>query len=81
MSDLSEQLEIRLAGARLNPQPSNALPQNYYGDPSKVVKLRCEESCGPCVYSRQGKAGHFCGRGKEYGTRCNIFKKGKKNGD
>jgi len=81
MSDLAEQLEIRLAGARLNPERSNALPSHQYGDPAKFVKLRCEENCGACVYSRPGKAGQFCSKGREYGKRCEVFKKGRKNGD
>lgn len=72
-------LAIGLAGARLQPEKSNALPAKQYGDPAKFVKLRSEENCSPCIYSRPGKMGEFCGKGKEYGKRCLMFKeRGKK---
>jgi len=79
MTDLVEQLEIRLAGARLNPEPSRAHPREFYGDPAKHIKLQGEKACGGCVYSRPGAKGAFCGQGKEYGKRCSMFKeKGKR---
>ncbi|MBV8666715.1 MAG: hypothetical protein JO269_09545 [Burkholderiaceae bacterium] len=67
-------LEIHTVGARLKPEPSRALPSNHYGDPSKVVKLQSEAACGRCLYSRPGKRGEFCGKGKDYGKRCEFFR-------
>jgi hypothetical protein len=74
MTDLSEQLEIRLADARLQSEKSSALPAKMYGDPARIVMLQSEQNCSPCVYSRPGAKGEFCGQGREYGKRCSKFK-------
>jgi len=74
MSDKVDLLEIHLAGARLNPEPSKACPQEFYGDPARHVKLQAESKCGECLYSRTGKAGNFCGRLQPYGRRCEFFR-------
>ena len=59
-------LEVYTAGARINPEPSAALPQAFYGDPAKVV-LFAAERCAECVFERVGKDGLFCGRLQNYG--------------
>jgi hypothetical protein len=71
-------LAIHLAGARLQPEKSKALPQSYYGDPAKHVQFQSEKNCGNCVYSVQGKKGVFCSKGNQYGIRCNSYKQHKK---
>lgn len=40
--DPDEMLAIMIAGARLNPERSHALPASNYGDPSKVIRLSGE---------------------------------------
>lgn len=74
MSSDVDLLVIHAAGARVDPEPSNALPEEFYGDPAKVVKLQSEMKCSECLYSRPGKRGLFCGRGQEYGKRCEFFR-------
>jgi hypothetical protein len=78
MSDLIDLLKINFAGARLNPEKSHAYPQNFYGDPAKVVKLQSETNCNTCLYSRTGKAGLFCSKGRDYGKRCEFYRITKK---
>lgn len=76
MSEKVDLLEVLCVGARLAPEESRALPQHYYGDPIKIVKFESEK-CSNCVYSRPGKNGQFCSRGKQYGARCEQYKKAK----
>jgi hypothetical protein len=78
MTEKIDLLEIHLAGGRLNLEPSRAYPQEFYGDPAKVVMLQAESKCGECLYSRPGRAGLFCGKGQPYGLRCEFFRIAKK---
>ncbi len=87
MNHKPDLLAIHFAGARLNPQPSAACPQAYYGDPARHVKFeregKCETKgetkCSTCLYSRAGRAGSFCGKHQPYGKRCGFFKIVKKS--
>lgn len=78
MNDEIDMLQLLCVGARLNPQPSRALPQRSYGDPAKLVRLQGETKCRTCLNSRRGKAGAFCGKGQQYGKRCELFRIAKK---
>ena len=75
-SDISrtELFAIYSAGARLQPQPSRALPQHSYGDPARHAKLRGEAQCDACRHSRPDAQGAFCGQGNQYGKSCIQFK-------
>jgi len=78
MTDQIDILALHLVGARLTPEKSRALPQEQYSDPSKHVKLACESKCSECLYSRPGKLDVFCGKGRQYGKRCEFFRIKKK---
>lgn len=76
MTDAIDLLVIHSVGGRLNPEESRARPMHEYGDPARHVRFESEK-CGSCAYSRPGKAGQFCSKGREHGTKCRDFK-GKK---
>lgn len=48
-------LALHTVGARLNPQKSHALPQEYYADPAKRVRLRGEAEQRERNKARPGK--------------------------
>ena len=74
MTEKIDLLQIHLAGGRMNPEKSRALPQALYGDPARHVKLQGESKCRECLYSRPGRNGTFCGKGQDYGRRCEFFR-------
>lgn len=43
MKPIDIQLEVELAGARLEKEKSRALPMSYYGDPAKSIKFASEK--------------------------------------
>jgi hypothetical protein len=73
MTEGVDLLEIHFAGARQKPQETRALPAQMYGDPANIVRFESEK-CRGCVYSRPGKTGEFCSKGKRHGTRCAEYK-------
>jgi hypothetical protein len=77
-ADKIDMLALLCQGARLNPEPSRALPQRLYRDPANVVRLDGETKCGSCLYSRPGKVGLFCGKGQKFGKRCEFYRIAKK---
>jgi hypothetical protein len=76
MSSDIDLLALHFVGGRIAPEESRARPMREYGDPARYVKFEGEK-CGSCVYSRPGKAGQFCSKGKKHGTKCREYK-GKK---
>ena len=67
-------LALHTAGARLQPQPTHALPQSCYRDPAQTVRFQSESRCRDCLYRRRGKQGVYCGQGQPYGKRCESFR-------
>jgi hypothetical protein len=76
--DKVDLLQVHCAGARLNPQPSHALPRHLYRDPATHVKFASETGCQRCLYHRAAKSGNYCGKGKRHGKRCEFFRIAKK---
>jgi len=79
--DKVDLLHLHCVGARLNPQPSKALPRHLYRDPATHVKFASETKAGGCVrclYHREAKSGNYCAKGKRHGKRCEYFRIAKK---
>ena len=69
-------LELQLR--RIGKDKSHAGPVKNYGDPSRTVRLQSESACGKCNYRRTGTTSLFCGRGQEFGKKCEFFRLEKK---
>jgi hypothetical protein len=74
---LDEYRAIKFQRGLLKPEKSWATYQYLYGsggDPANHVRLPSEINCKGCVYSRPGKAGQFCSKGRVHGVKCRDFK-------
>jgi len=69
---------LHLHAMRIGKEPSHAQPSHAYADQGRVVCLQKESRCGTCLYSRIGKVGNSCSKGKKYGTRCELYRIAKK---
>ncbi|HXA48559.1 MAG TPA: hypothetical protein VNW52_13070 [Burkholderiaceae bacterium] len=69
---------LHLHAIRIGKEASHAQPQHAYADQGRVVCLQKETRCGTCLYSRAGKAGANCSKGKKYGMRCELYRIAKK---